>query len=82
MMCGVIFQCSPFEFYSLARTLNKVSEQLGSFSEMALKDLKSELLLSIVREVGVKWSCVSLVLLSVCVCVGPSFAERAARHAG
>lgn len=46
------FQCSPVEFYFLVRTLNQVSEQLDSFSEMALQDLKSELLLSIIREVS------------------------------
>ena len=41
------------EFYCLIRTLNQVSEQLASFSEMAVKDLKSDLLLQIIREVRI-----------------------------
>ena len=53
-------QCSPVEFYYLVRTLNKVCEQMGSFSEMALKDLKSELLLSVVKEVCIIISHVQL----------------------
>lgn len=45
-------QCSPAELHYLVKTLSHISQQLESISEMALKDLKSELLLTIIREVG------------------------------
>lgn len=44
-------QSSPSEFYDLVGTLNRISQQLDSFPEMAASDLKSELLLRIIREV-------------------------------
>ncbi len=46
-------QCSPAEFYHLASTLSRISQHFESFSEMALNDLKSELLIRIIREVSV-----------------------------
>lgn len=47
----LLLQCSPAEFYNLVRILNRISQQLDSFSEMALSDVKSELLLMIIGEV-------------------------------
>lgn len=49
----VKLQSSPGDFYHLVRTLIHVSKKLDSFSEMALSELKSELLLDIIREVSI-----------------------------
>ena len=50
--CPATLQCSPAEFHSLASTLSRISQQLDSFSEMALSDVSSELLLGVIREVS------------------------------
>lgn len=58
MTCSL--QCSPIEFYCLVRTLSQVSDQMASFSEMSLKDIKSELLLRIIRKVSTSCQHVSV----------------------
>ena len=48
----VALQSSPADFYNLICMLNRISKKLDSFSDMALSELKSEILLDIIREVS------------------------------
>ena len=52
-------QSSPPDFYNLVSTLVLICKRIDAFSEMALMEFKSELLLDIIREVSVylSYSC-------------------------
>ena len=47
--CNV--QCSPAQFYSMVKALVRVQREVESFSEMALNELHSDLVLQTIKQV-------------------------------